>query len=73
VGDLELFRPELDAALARSDRAEGGRQDDRLVREQLTRAGAVEHPLARFDAVLRAAGHDRAQASILDRSWRRRL
>jgi transposase, IS5 family len=116
VIDFELLRPELDAALARSDRAKGGRPpydavlmfkvlvlqtlytladdqteyqlkdrlsfmrfvglalEDRvpdaktiwLYREQLTRAGAVEHLFARFDAALRAAGYLAMGGQIVD-------
>jgi IS5 family transposase len=116
VVDFELFRPELDAALDRSDRAKGGRPpydavlmfkilvlqtlytlaDDQteyqlkdrlsfmrfvglalhdpvpdaktiwLFREQLTRAGAVAHLLARFDAALRDAGYLAMGGQIVD-------
>lgn len=116
VVDFELFRPELEAALARSDRAKGGRppydavlmfrvlvlqtlytlSDDAteyqlkdrlsfmrfcglalhdsvpdaktiwLFREQLTRAGAVDRLLARFDALLRERGYLAMGGQIVD-------
>jgi IS5 family transposase len=116
VVDFELLRPELEAALERSDRARGGRptydavlmfkvlvlqtlytlSDDQteyqirdrlsfmrfaglalehrvrdaktiwLLREQLTRAGAIEHLFTRFDAVLRAAGYLAMGGQIVD-------
>jgi IS5 family transposase len=116
VVDFEVFRPELDAALDRSDRAKGGRPpydavlmfkvlvlqtlytlaDDQteyqlkdrlsfmrfaglalhdavpdaktiwLFREQLTRAGAVEHLFTRFDAALRDAGYLAMGGQIVD-------
>jgi transposase, IS5 family len=114
--DFELFRPELDKALERSDRAKGGRppydpvlmfkilvlqtlytlSDDQteyqlrdrlsfmrfcglaledrvpdaktiwLLREQLTRAGAIDRLFARFDAVLRDAGYLAMGGQIVD-------
>src|SRR5919106_422820 len=116
VVDFELFRPELDAALDRSDRAKGGRppydpvlmfkvlilqtlytlSDDQteyqirdrlsfmrfiglaledrvpdaktiwLIREQLTKAGAMERLFARFDAVLRDSGYLAMGGQIVD-------
>ena len=116
VVEFELFRGELDAALARSDRARGGRppydpvlmfkvlvlqtlytlSDDQteyqirdrlsfmrflglaledrvpdaktiwLLREQLTRVGAVERLFARFNAVLRDAGYLAMGGQIVD-------
>src|ERR687898_584820 len=116
VVEFALFRPELDAALERSDRAKGGRppydavlmfkvlilqtlytlSDDQteyqirdrlsfmrfvglaledrvpdaktiwLFREQLTRAGAVAHLFARFDAALREAGYLAMGGQIVD-------
>jgi IS5 family transposase len=118
VIDFELFRAELDDALARSDRAKGGRppydavlmfkvlilqtlytlSDDQteyqirdrlsfmrflglgledrvpdaktiwLLREQLTKAGAVERLFTRFDAVLRDAGYLAMGGQIVDAS-----
>ena len=123
VIDFELFRAELDDALARSDRAKGGRPpydavlmfkvlilqtlytlshdqteyqirdrlsfmrflglglEDRvpdaktiwLLREQLTKAGAVERLFTRFDAVLRDAGYLAMGGQIVDASARVRV
>ncbi len=57
--DFELFRPELDATLDRSD--DGARAPDettiRRFREALVRTGAVKKLLARFDAHLKDAGY----------------
>jgi IS5 family transposase len=116
VIDFELFRDELEAALARSDRTKGGRppydavlmfkvlvlqtlytlSDDQteyqirdrfsfmrflglalndpvpdaktvwLYREQLSKAGAIERLLARFDAALREAGYLAMGGQIVD-------
>jgi IS5 family transposase len=116
VVDFELFRPELDAALDRSDRAKGGRppydpvlmfkvlvlqtlytlSDDQteyqlkdrlsfmrfcglaledrvpdaktiwLLREQLTKAGAILRLFERFDGVLRDAGYLAMGGQIVD-------
>ena len=116
VVDFELFRPELEVALARGDRSRGGRPPfdavlmfrvlilqtlytlsdeqaeyqlrDRLsfmrfaglalheavpdaktiwlYREQLTRAGALQHAFDRFDAMLRERGYLAMGGQIVD-------
>ena len=66
VVDFELFRPDLEAALARSDRAKGGRPPYDAVpdantiwtfREALTKAGAIERLFELFDRKLRVADY----------------